>query len=86
MRGPGLPSRLPGPHHCSTPTQEECSGATEAQRLALHRTAQSALSEDERDTLMALSPPSNTDIALHLAMVATALAEFGLLLRMFDIV
>lgn len=35
---------------------------------------------------MALSPPSNTDIALHLAMVATALAEFGLLMRMFDIV
>ena len=36
---------------------------SEPQRLALHRAAQAALGEDEGDTLMALSPPANTDIA-----------------------
>ena len=35
---------------------------SEPQRLALHRAAQAALGEDEGDTLMALSPPANTDI------------------------
>ena len=36
---------------------------TETQRLALGRAAQAALGEEEGDTLMALTPPSNTDIA-----------------------
>ena len=36
---------------------------SEPQRLALHRAAQAALGEEEGDTLMALSPPANTDIA-----------------------
>ena len=36
---------------------------TESQRLALYRAAQAALGEEEGDTLMALTPPSNTDIA-----------------------
>ena len=36
---------------------------SEPQRLALHRAAQAALGDEEGDTLMALSPPANTDIA-----------------------
>jgi hypothetical protein len=36
---------------------------SEPQRLALHRAARAALGEEEGDTLMALSPPANTDIA-----------------------
>ena len=36
---------------------------SEPQRLALHRAAQAALGEEEGDTLMALSPPANTDMA-----------------------
>jgi hypothetical protein len=36
---------------------------TEPQRLALYRAAQAALGEEEGDTLMALTPPANTDIA-----------------------
>jgi len=36
---------------------------SESQRLALHRAAKAALGEEEGDTLMELSPPSNTDIA-----------------------
>ena len=36
---------------------------SEPQRLALYRAAQAALGEEEGDTLMALTPPSNTDIA-----------------------
>jgi hypothetical protein len=36
---------------------------SEPQRLVLHRAAQAALGEEEGDTLMALSPPANTDIA-----------------------
>ena len=36
---------------------------TESQRLALYRAAQAALGEEEGDTHMALTPPSNTDIA-----------------------
>ena len=36
---------------------------TESQRLALYRAAQATLGEEEGDTLMALTPPSNTDIA-----------------------
>ena len=35
----------------------------EPQRLALHRSARAALGEQEGDTLMALSPPANTDMA-----------------------
>ena len=35
---------------------------SEPQRLALHRAAQAALGEEEGDTLMALSPPANTDM------------------------
>ena len=36
---------------------------SEPQRLALHRAARTALGEEEGDTLMALSPPANTDMA-----------------------
>jgi hypothetical protein len=36
---------------------------TEPQLLALHTAARAALGDEEADTLMALSPPSNTDIA-----------------------
>jgi hypothetical protein len=37
--------------------------ATEPQRLALHAAARAALGSEEGDTLMALTPPANTDIA-----------------------
>ena len=36
---------------------------TEPQRLALHQAAREALGDEEGDTLMALTPPANTDIA-----------------------
>jgi actin-like ATPase involved in cell morphogenesis len=36
---------------------------TEPQRLALHAAARAALGETQGDTLMALVPPANTDIA-----------------------
>ena len=36
---------------------------SETQRLALYRAAQAALGEEEGDTLMALTPPANADIA-----------------------
>ena len=36
---------------------------SEPQRLALHRAARDVLGEEEGDTLMALSPPANTDMA-----------------------
>jgi N12 class adenine-specific DNA methylase len=38
-------------------------GVSESQRLALHKAARAALGEEEGDTLMELTPPSNTDIA-----------------------
>jgi hypothetical protein len=61
-------------HHCATPNQEEYSIVSEPQRLALHRAAQAALGEEEGDTLMALTPPANTDIATRqLAEMTTAL-------------
>jgi hypothetical protein len=37
----------------------------EPQRLALHASARRSLGEDEGDTLMALLPPANTEIALR---------------------
>jgi hypothetical protein len=36
---------------------------TEPQRLALHEAAREALGDEEGDTLMALTPPANTEIA-----------------------
>jgi hypothetical protein len=51
------------PHHCAIANEEEYLGVTEPQRLALHAAARAALGEQEGDTLMALSPPANTDIA-----------------------
>jgi hypothetical protein len=50
---------------------------TEPQRLALHAAARSALGDAQGDTLMALVPPANTDIATiqaldRLQMVTTA--------------
>jgi uncharacterized small protein (DUF1192 family) len=51
------------PHHCAIADEEEYLGVTEPQRLALHAAARAALGEEEGDTLMALSPPANTDIA-----------------------
>ena len=41
---------------------------SEPQRLALHAAARKALGEKEGDTLMALSPPANTDIATMQAL------------------
>ena len=43
-------------------------GATEPQRLALHAAARAALGAEEGDTLMALTPPANTDIATMQAL------------------
>ena len=36
---------------------------TEPQRLALHKAARATLGDEEGDTLMALTPPANTEIA-----------------------
>jgi hypothetical protein len=41
---------------------------TEPQRLALHKAARAALGDAEGDTLMALAPPANTDIATRQAL------------------
>ena len=38
-------------------------GVTESQRLALRQAARAALGQEEGNTLMELTPPSNTDIA-----------------------
>ena len=46
-------------------------GVSEPQRLALHRAARAALGEEEGDTLMALSPPANTDMATKQALERT---------------
>jgi hypothetical protein len=46
-------------------------GVSEPQRLALHRAARAALGEQEGDTLMALSPPANTDMATMQALERT---------------
>jgi len=51
------------PDHCAPPPEEEHSSVTEPQRLALHEAARAALGDEEGDTLMALTPPANTDIA-----------------------
>ena len=42
--------------------------ATEPQRLALHTAARAALGAEEGDTLMALTPPANTDMATMQAL------------------
>jgi hypothetical protein len=61
-------------------------GVSEPQRLALHRAAQAALGQEEGDTLMALSPPANTDIATR-QDVALAVAELrGEILKRLDAV
>ena len=44
---------------------------SEPQRLALHAAARRALGEEEGDTLMALSPPANTDMATMQALERT---------------
>ena len=44
---------------------------SEPQRLALHAAARRALGEEEGDTLMALSPPANTDLATMQALAVT---------------
>ena len=60
---------------------------TESQRLALYRAAQAALGEEEGDTLMALTPPSNTDIATRQdvenwqALISAQLGEMTGVLR-----
>ena len=60
---------------------------TEPQRLALYRAAQAALGEEEGDTLMALTPPSNTDIATRQdvenwqALISAQLGEMTGVLR-----
>jgi hypothetical protein len=45
---------------------------SEPQRLALHAAARRALGDEEGDTLMALSPPANTDIATRQDLELTA--------------
>jgi hypothetical protein len=42
--------------------------ATEPQRLALHAAARAALGAEEGDTLMALTPPANTEMATMQAL------------------
>ncbi len=60
---------------------------SESQRLALYRAAQAALGEEEGDTLMALTPPSNTDIATRQdvenwqALISAQLGEMTGVLR-----
>jgi hypothetical protein len=60
---------------------------TEPQRLALYRAAQAALGEEEGGTLMALTPPANTDIATRQdvehwkALMSAQLAEMTGVLR-----
>ena len=59
---------------------------SEPQRLALYRAAQAALGEEEGNTLMALTPPANTDIATR-QDVALSVAELrGEILRRLDVV
>jgi len=48
---------------CGPPHEEEHSAVTEPQRLALYGAARAALGDEEADTLMALTPPANTDLA-----------------------
>ncbi len=43
-------------------------GVTEPQRLALHKAAREALGDEEGDTLMALTPPANTEMATMQAL------------------
>ena len=50
-------------HPCVHPIEEEYLAASEPKRLALHADARRALGDEEGDTLMALTPPANTDIA-----------------------
>ena len=60
---------------------------SETQRLALYRAAQATLGEEEGDTLMALTPPSNTDIATRQdvenwqALISAQLGEMTGVLR-----
>jgi hypothetical protein len=46
-------------------------GATEPQRLALHAAARAALGAEEGDTLMALTPPANTEMATRQDLART---------------
>jgi len=48
---------------CAVSLKAEHLPVTEPQRLALHEAARAALGDEEGDTLMALAPPANTDIA-----------------------
>ena len=50
-------------NHCASPPEEEYSSVSEPQRLALHAAARATLGDEEGDTLMALTPPANTEIA-----------------------
>jgi hypothetical protein len=52
--------------------------ATEPQRLALHAAARAALGPEEGDTLMALTPPADTDMA---TMQALQMAKSELLIE-----
>jgi hypothetical protein len=48
--------------------EEGTIAVTEPQRLALHAAARAALGSEEGDTLMALTPPANTDMATMQAL------------------
>jgi len=55
-------------NHCASTHEEQHLAATEPQRLALHAAARATLGAEEGDTLMALTPPANTDIATMQAL------------------
>ena len=59
-------------------------GVSEPQRLALHAAARRALGDEEGDTLMALSPPANTDMATMQALDRTE-AKLGARIDQLDI-
>jgi len=57
--------------HCAPRQKGEYLAVSEPERLALHKAARAALGDQEGDTLMALSPPANTDMATLQALERT---------------
>ena len=64
-RGPAPPHPARAMHHCAPADEEEHSGVTEPQRLALHAAARTTLGTEEADALMSLPPPANSEIAVR---------------------
>jgi hypothetical protein len=71
----GLASVVRVSEPCGTPTEGEYSWQSRnrsgSRSAELHRAARAALGEEEGDTLMALSPPANTDMATMQALERT---------------